>query len=212
MEDSSGRRTNDEWRELIAVVLLSVTAVVAAWTGFQASKWGGAMSISFSQASSARIEAARLDDDANRRIGVQVQLFSQWLQAYQDGDTELTSFLEERFPEPLATAFPAWVATEPLRNSEAPASPFDMEEYVVPEVAQAAAADARADAKFATALRDNQRGDNYTALTIAFATVLFFAALSGRMRRARDQWLLLGLGIAEFMVLAVVLVTFPKLV
>ena len=211
MENSSGRRSED-WRELIAVVLLSVTAIVTAWTGFQASKWGGAMSISFSQASSARIEAARLEADANRRIAVQVQLFTQWLQAYQDNDQQLADFLEQRFPEPLATAFPAWIDTQPLKNSEAPASPFDMERYDVPELEQAADADARAGAKFETALRDNQRGDNYTALTIAFATVLFFAALSGRMRRGRDQWILLGIGVAEFMVLAVVLLTFPKLV
>jgi hypothetical protein len=210
--ESDGDRSTSEWRELIAVVLLSVTAIVTAWTGFQASKWGGAMSISFSQASSARIQAARLDADANRRITVQVQLFTQWLQAHQAKDQQLEGFLEQRFPDPLSTAFPAWIATHPLTNQDAPASPFDMKEYAVPELAQSKAADARADSKFATALRDNQRGDNYTALTIAFATVLFFAALSGRMRRARDQWILLGLGIVEFLVLAVILLTFPKLV
>jgi hypothetical protein len=87
-----------------------------------------------------------------------------------------------------------------------------MEQYVVPELEQADAADARADSKFAVALRDNQRGDNYTALTIAFATVLFFAALSGRMRRSRDQWILLGVGVVAFLVLAIILLTFPKLV
>ena len=42
-----------DWREMIAVVLLTVTAIVTAWSGFQASKWSGAMSISFSQASKA---------------------------------------------------------------------------------------------------------------------------------------------------------------
>jgi uncharacterized membrane protein YkgB len=34
-----------EWRELVAVVLLSMTAVLTAWSGFQASKWGGEMAI-----------------------------------------------------------------------------------------------------------------------------------------------------------------------
>jgi hypothetical protein len=212
METTSDGRSTDDWRELIAIVLLSVTAIVTAWTGFQASKWGGAMSISFSQASSARIEAARLDAVANRRVTVQVQLFTQWLQAYQDRDQQLADFLEQRFPEPLATTFPLWLASRPLQNSQAPASPFEMAEYVVPELEQAKAADARADASFATALRNNQRGDDYTALTIAFATVLFFAALSGRLRRPRDGWILLGLGIAEFLVLVVIVATFPKLV
>lgn len=95
-----------DWRELIAVVLLTVTAIVTAWTGFQASKWSGAMSISFSQASTARIEAARLEGVANRKLIIQVSLFTQWLQAHQAGDVELTDFLESRFPEPLASTFP----------------------------------------------------------------------------------------------------------
>ena len=82
-----------DWRELAVVLLLSVTAIVTAWTGFQASKWSGAMSISFSQASTARIEAARLEGVANRKQTIQVSLFTQWLQAYQDDDQQLADFL-----------------------------------------------------------------------------------------------------------------------
>ena len=201
-----------DWRELIAVVLLSVTAIATAWTGFQASKWGGAMSISFSQASSARIEASRQQTIANRMQTIQVGLYAQWLQAYSAGDDQLADFLEARFPPPLDVAFPAWLDTKPLKNPAAPESPFEMDEYQLEPLEQAAAADARADAKFAEALRDNQRGDNYTVLTIAFATVLFFAALSGRMRSHRSQWVLLGLGGLGFIASTIVLLSFPKLV
>ncbi|MGH1563298.1 hypothetical protein [Mumia sp. DW29H23] len=201
-----------DWRELVTVVLLSVTAILTAWTGFQASKWSGAMSIAFSQASTARIEASRLDADANRKQTIQVQLFSQWLSAYQQGDTQLADFLEQRFPEPLKTAFPVWIASRPLQNPDAAASPFALPEYAIPETAQAEASDARADAKFREALRNNQRGDNYTALTIAFAAVLFFGALAGRMRDRRSQWALLTLGIVGCLVLSGILVSFPKLV
>ncbi|MFD4324675.1 hypothetical protein ACFWQC_08580 [Nocardioides sp. NPDC058538] len=201
-----------DWRELIAILLLSVTAILTAWTGFQASKWSGAMSISFSQASTNRIEAARLESTANRKLSVQVALFTQWLEAYQSGDTELTEFLQARFPEPLATVFPAWLDTRPLKDPDAPATPFDMEAYVIPESVQAGAADAKADRKFSQALRNNQRGDNYTVLTIGFACVLFFAALSERMRRRRAQWALLGIGGVGFVVLAVILMTFPKMI
>ncbi|HTW13926.1 MAG TPA: hypothetical protein VMF51_02295 [Nocardioides sp.] len=199
-----------DWRELVAVVLLAVTAIVTAWTGFQASKWGGAMSISFSQASTARIEATRLEGVANRKLTVQTSLFTQWLQAYQDGDQELTEFLSARFPEPLASAFPDWLASRPLTNPDAAATPFDLPEYVIPELTEARAADARADDKYDEALRDNQRGDNYTILTVAFATVLFFGALSGRMRSPRAQWAFLVLGWLGFLTSVVLLVLFPK--
>jgi hypothetical protein len=201
-----------DWRELVVVVVLSVTAIATAWTGFQASKWGGAMSISFSKASSARIEAARLDGAANRRQTIQVSLFTQWLAAYQNHDSQLTTFLEARFPEPLATAFPVWIKSQPLTSPGAAATPFELTEYAIPEQAQSAAADAQADAEFAQALDDNQRGDNYTVLTVAFATVLFFAALSSRMKGPTSQWVLLSIALVGFFVCAGFLLAFPKLV
>ena len=205
-------RAQTDRRELVAVILLAVTAILTAWTGFQASKWSGAMSISFSQASSARIEAARMEATADRKQTIQVSLFTQWLEAYQGGDQELADFLEERFPEPLSTTFPQWVAEKPLQNPDAPATPFEMPDYVIPELARAQQADARADTKFGLALVYNQRGDNYTLLTVAFAVVLFLGALSGRMRQPRAQWLLLAIGGVGFVLLSVVLLSFPKLV
>ena len=208
----ASRRGLDDRRELITVVLLSVTAILTAWTGFQASKWGGAMSIAFSEASGARIEASREDATADRKQTIQVQLFTQWLQAYQAGDDQLTGFLAERFPEPLRTAFPVWIASQPLVNPDAAPTPFDLPEYVIPEVTAAQAADERADARFDDALVYNQRGDNYTVLTIGFAAVLFFGAMSGRLAGQRAQWAMLGLGLAGFAVCAGVLLSFPKLI
>src|SRR4051794_29512750 len=201
-----------DWREVVVVVLLSITTILTAWVGFQSSKWGGAMSISFSQASTQRIEATRLEGVANRKSTVQVTLFSQWAAAYAAGDAPLADFLAERFPEPLATAFPVWLESKPLTNPDAAASPFDLPEYAIPELAQAKAADARADAKYQQALTNNQRGDNYTLLTVAFAAVLFFAAMSGRMRSTRGGDVLLGFALLLFVVASSFLIVFPKLV
>jgi hypothetical protein len=199
-----------DWRELVAVVLLSVTTILTAWCGFQASKWGGEMSIAFSRASGARIEAVQAQDTANRRITVQVGLFSSWLQASAGGDQKLMDTLSARFPEPLATAFPAWLATDPNTNPDAPLSPFDMPEYRVPESDEANALNDKADALFAKALEDNQRGDNYTLLAVAFATVLFFAAISGRMKGRQYQWAILGVGLVVFTVTTAILLWLPK--
>lgn len=116
------------WRELIAIVLLSVTAIATAWSGFQASKWGGEMSISFSKASTARIEASRADANANRQLSIQVQIYTQWIEAFAAQDERLSTYLSDRFPEPLATAWAAWIALTPEKNPDAPDSPFDMPE------------------------------------------------------------------------------------
>jgi hypothetical protein len=169
-----------EWRELIAVILLSVTAIATAWCGFQATKWGGAMSIAFSQATTARMEATRADGNANRQSNNQIQLYVDWLNATLEGNTELSDYLSENFPEPLAAAWAAWMRLDPFEGTDAPATPFDMPEFVQPDALAAREADARADALFQEALESNQRGDDYTLLTVVFATVLFFAAMSWR--------------------------------
>lgn len=211
-QHTAGRFEDVDWREFVAVILLSVTAILTAWSAFQSSKWGGAMSISFSQASSARIEASRQDAAANARQGIQVGLFTQWLQAAGDDNQELMDFLSERFPEPLDAAFAAWIVLSPRTNPDAPSSPFSMPEYDLPERAAAQAADDRAEQKFAEALENNQRGDNYTLLAVLFATVLFFAAVSGRMKSSAAQWALLGAALVLFLVAAGLLLAYPKLV
>ena len=170
------------------------------------------MSISFSQASSARIEASRLDGDANRVATIQVGLFSQWVRAFGAGDEREAKYLVSVFPEPLATAFTAWEAADPQANPDVPRTPFAMPEYAIPQEAQAAEADARADAKFADALAFNQRSDNYTVLTVLFAAVLFFGSLSGRARRRSVQNAFLILAVVLLLAAAGFLLSFPVLV
>jgi hypothetical protein len=212
VDGTSEQRSGIDWRELIAVVLLSVTAVLTAWSGFQAAKWGGAMAISFSQAGAARLEAARLEGVANRKQTIQVALFAQWAQATVTQNDSVVEFLAARFPEPLNSAFDAWQATNPSTNPTAPLSPFDMPEYLLPELASAQAVDARAEETFTRALENNRRGDNYTLLTVAFASVLFFAAMSGKVSSRRSQWVLLGVGLGLFTLAVLSLLVFPKLI
>ena len=52
-------------QETVVLIVLSITAVLTAWCGFESSQWSGQMSIAFSQASDARIEAARQTGVAN---------------------------------------------------------------------------------------------------------------------------------------------------
>jgi hypothetical protein len=197
--------------ELVAVIVLSTTTILTAWSAFEASKWGGAMSIAFSEASSARLESTRLDGAADVRASNQIALWTQWAAATAGGDAELASFLLERFPEPLATAHEDWQLAGGVAPGS-PDSPFDMPSYIIPERVEAAAESDRAGELFQVALRNNQRGDNYTILTVLFASVLFFTAMSGRVRALRAQQILLGTALVSGVVGVVLLAVFPKLV
>jgi len=198
--------------EHVAVALLAVTAVLTAWSGFEASKWSGEMSISFSRASTQRIEASREATTAEAARAVDLQVFGIWLEATSENNRELEEFARERFTDHFAVAFEDWLATRPLRNPDAPRSPFAMDSYVPPGEVEAQEADARADDYFADALADNRRGDNYTLLTVLFALVLFFGALSNRFGSERKSWTILA-GAGLLLVVGVsFLIAFPKII
>ena len=208
--ETAARRSRT--RDITALAILTVTAVLTAWSGFESSKWGGEMSIAFSRASAQRIEAARWTATAEAARGYDLQTFALYVEAVARDDTELATFVETRFAERFRPAFDEWLATRPLQNPEAPPSPFALDSYQPPGTAEAAQADARADAYFDDALRNNQRGDDYTLLTVLFALVLFFTAMSERARRPLPRRALLALAGVLFVLGVVLLATFPKIV
>lgn len=190
--------------DVITVFTLSITAVLTAWCGFEASKWGGEMSIAFSQASGARIQAADAAGEARDARQYDLTIYTEWVLADRAGDADLISFIEERFSPEFHIAFDAWQA-----GGRAERGPFAMAEYVPPGTERAAELNARADAKFGDALEFNQRGDNYSLLTVMFALVLFLTAMSQRDFTPWVKRTLLGVAVVIDVVLIVVLLTFP---
>ncbi|HET9780085.1 MAG TPA: hypothetical protein VFP81_12465, partial [Propionibacteriaceae bacterium] len=189
-EDAPQERPAHHVRETVVLIVLSITAVLTAWCGFESAKWSGEMSVAFSEASSSRIEAARQSGIANAALQADLTIWGVYLQAQAQGDTALATFVEKRFTDHFRVAYQAWIA-----QGEATSGPFKMKEYVPPGTTEAAAADQRADSRFADALVFNQSGDNYALLTVLYALVLFFAAASTRLGRSNAQWVLLAVAI-----------------
>ena len=191
-------------QDIVGVFLLSITAVLTAWCGFESSKWGGEMSIAFSEASGARLQAASAAGEARAAEPVALTVYAQWVVATADGKTELAQYIEDRFAPHFAVAFDAWQADGMAENG-----PFAREEYVPPGQVEAEELNARADDKFAQALVNNQRGDDYSLLTVLFALVLFLTAMSQRDVKTWIGRALLGLAIVVAVVAIVILFTFP---
>jgi hypothetical protein len=200
-------RSADGWRrtsEIVGVFLLSVVAVLTAWCGFQASKWGGEMSIAFSQASAARIQAANADGAARSARAFDLTIYAGYVEAVGDGNEELADYIRDRFTPEFRVAYDAWVEDGQVENG-----PFAREEYVPEGTVEAQELNDRADEKFAQALENNQRGDNYSLLTVLFALVLFLTAMSQRELAPWVGRTLLGLATVVAVVGVVILTTFP---
>ena len=187
-----------------AVIVLSAVAVLTAWCGFESSKWGGEMSIAFSQASSARVQASDYASQARDARALDQGVWEQWVLADARGDTALESYIEARFSPEFAAAFDAWTA-----DGRTDRGPFVRDEYVPPGTVEAKRLSARADERYNTALIDNARGDNYSLLTVLFALVLFLTAMSQREIQRSGRFILLGAAVVFGVVGVVLLATFP---
>ena len=190
--------------EIVAVAMLSVTAILTAWCGFQASKWSGERSIAFAEASAARVEATDADGEAREARIVDLIIYAEWLTATAQGDLILADQIEARFTPHFRVAFDAWQA-----DREAEPGPFAMAEYVPPGTEEGAERSAYADARFADALEDTERGDNYSLLTVLFALVLFLTAMAQRDIHHVAAWIMLGLAALVALSGFAVMLTFP---
>lgn len=195
--------------DVVAAIVLSVVTILTAWSAFKASKWGGVMSIRFSEAGAARTRSAQAAARANTKQAVDVGLFVDYAAAVSAGDDRLAGFLEERFRDEFRPAFEAWRALDPLNNPDAPATPFEMDEYSIAETAESQELQETADLRARHARDANQRGDNYTLLTVLFASVLFFAGISTKFEGRRVQQALIGLAVVLTIVGVGFLLTFP---
>ena len=210
--------------ELLATVVLAFATVLTAWSAFQSAKWSGVQAINFTAASTARVESTRASDVANTQRAVDVDTFVAWVRAvsseaerglipadrpYEPQEGTESGFLYERFRDEFKPAVEAWLATRPLQNPDAPATPFEMEEYSLAADAEAARLVTESEDLRDEALRSNQRSDNYVLLTVLFAAVLLFAGVSTKLDGRRAQVGMLALAIIFLVGASVALLTFP---
>jgi hypothetical protein len=193
----------------VSTVLLALAAVATAWAGYQGAQLHGDQAEAQSRATAKRLESTRASGVANRQIQVDVEVFSQWVDARGRGEAKLAAFYRERFTDRFKPAFRAWIATRPFESPNAPETPFEMPEYKLELIARAEQLEAEAAAATEVAKEDIRRADDYVLATVLFAISLFFAGISTRLQTERGEALILGLGCVLFVGTVVWIATLP---
>jgi hypothetical protein len=195
--------------EVAATVLLAFATIATAWSGYQATRWGGEATKATASTNAARFAATRASDLANAQTEIDVSTFEQWVDAYAHNETLLTDFYYARFRAEFKPAVEAWIATMPLKNPDAPLTPFAMPEYSLEARQEAERQDQIATEKGAEVRRNIQRQSNYVLCVVLFATVLFLAGVSTRTTNRTLRLIILGFGCAIFLGTIVWIATFP---
>jgi len=179
--------------EFVAVLLLSVSTVCIAWSGYQAAKWSGHQARHYAEASTARALANRVSTLGGQERIQDLLNFNRWLEVSTEGNTQLAQLYERRFRPEFRPAFVAWRAQDPINNTKAIASPLLMPQYKLANFEKADKLERLGDKRFEEAKRATEHADSYIFATVFFAAVLFFAGISMRFNWMAMRMTVLGL-------------------
>jgi hypothetical protein len=195
--------------QVFSTILLAVAAVTTAWCSFQAARWTAEYRAASGKTNAIRLDAARAQGLVEAEKEVDVLTFSQWVDAYSLRRAELADFYFKRFRKEFKPAVVAWMATRPLKNPNAPPSPFAMPQYKLAAAQKVRQFDAQAELSSAKGQRDNQRSTNYVLAVVLCASSLFFAGMSKAGGSLRQQEVLLGIGWALLLGTVIWIATSP---
>ncbi len=184
----------DRWLSILEAILLSLVAVLAAYSGYAAAKWGTESSVTLAKASAERTRANRADIEGIVTRTLDSASFNAWFTAFTAGNANAERLALRRLRPGYRPAFNAWLATDPAHNPNAPPGPAYMKQYVIPQEVTATVLDAKADTAFAEGASAGATADKYIRDTVFLATVLFLVGISGHFRIRSARLGLIGIG------------------
>jgi hypothetical protein len=191
---AGARDRRDRLLSITEALLLSLVAVLAAYSGYAAAKWGTESSVSLARASALRTKANRADLEALQLRTLDSVSFNAWFTAFTAGSASAQRLAEKRLRPGYRPAFHAWLATDPAHNPNAPPGPSYMPQYVIPQEGASQAYDAQADASFKRGSDAGATGDKYVRDTVYLATVLFLVGISSHFPLRGARYGLIGVG------------------
>lgn len=194
---------------IVVATLITLSAVASTWSAYQSARWSGVQARNFAEASGNRAVAIQNTAVATTRVTIDAGLFAQWLTADADNNRAAAAALEGRFPKTLGVAFGAWRAAGGPNSPTAPASPFELAQYVVPESRTAENLNREADARFQEGLTANQQSDDYVLMTVIFATIIVIDAVGKEFASLGIRRASVILGASGLLAGGMVLATFP---
>lgn len=177
----------DRLISVVEAMMLSVVALLVAWSGYSAAKWGTESSLSLAKASSTRTKASLAQIQATQIRTLDSVSFNAAETAYAAHDQKLFDLALKRMRPGYLPAVRAWLARHPLKNPNAPPDPSYMPQYRIAQAAQAKTLTAEADAYFSKGQEAAGTADKYVRLTVLLAAVLFLVGIGSRfpLRAAR---------------------------
>src|SRR5262245_23489317 len=184
--------------EPLVLVLLSLATVGTAWCSFEAAAWGGTATGAMNQSTALSRKAAADELQSSQVTLLDVLLFSQYVNARASSNETLARFYSERFRGEAKSAFEAWMATQPLQNTNAMPHPFVPQFYHPRLLEEARQAEAESQIFFQKAGEAGRTSRSYILITVLLACALFCGGTAPKFEKLWIRRAVLALGLAIF--------------
>ena len=194
-DEHGGRPGTRHDRALVVIeaVMLSLVALVAAWSGYCAAEWSTKSSDLLADSQETQAKADTAKQEALQLRTFDSVAFDAAFDAYVSKDRPAFRLAVKRLRPAYREAFEAWLATRPLTNPHARRDPSLMPQYRIAEEGQARRLARRAHAQFEAASRAGDNSDRYVRVTVILASVLFILGISGHFPVRSARFALIGI-------------------
>jgi hypothetical protein len=200
---AAGTRDWDRRTNMLALLLMAVATLGSSWSGYQATLWDGIQAFLMMDATGQSRDANEKALTANGQRAMDGAMFVEYSRDLYEGRELLAEFFLARMRPELQQAIQAWLATHPLKNPNAPPTPFAMPQYRLRLDDEARESAAKYDATYKEARRANLTSDTYALLGVLFTASLFLAGLVSGFDDKLIRRMILGLSFAVLLLAAV---------
>ena len=188
--------------ETWTAILMSLTALVTAWSAYQSNLWTGAQSVDLSEALQNQTILTQNILSAQQTKTMDGILVLEIVKAKVEKEDQLSNFILPRLREELRKPIVEWLAMDPINNPNAPAHPLLMPSYLDDVVKK----NHEQEQNINKLIKDNtlaaqesgKTSDSYVLLTVLFAAVLFFAGIASTFNSLRVKVVLLAIATILF--------------
>jgi hypothetical protein len=208
-EIAQDRFNRTDWIELVAAFILAGATIMAAWSAYQSTRWSGNQANASAAAGALRAESNAQTALFGATVGIDVQLWTLWLDQAAREDPQAMEFVAERFRDEFKPAFEEWLALVP-EGEAPPGTPFASELYAPATEANAQRLTAEAELRAAEARKSNQIGDNFVLMAVIMASVLFFAGVGTKFKGRLTRVIMISIAMLLFVGGLLVILSLPQ--
>jgi hypothetical protein len=206
---SSDRPKWNRRTSTLGLLLMGLATLGSSWCGYQSTLWEGIEIFKLVDSAEFARNANESAIKAMQRRTLDASLFVEYARDVNDGKTRLSAFIFARMRPEMQDAIKAWEATHPLKNPDAPATPFLMPQYKVKEDAEVAELNAQSHSAHNAGRFANRTSDTYTLVAVLYATSLFLAGLVSAIEERLARIVTLSMAAIVFSLATILLARLP---